>query len=241
MILMTVTLLLVTGAGWGQKTIRQIKREKTEKALRSNYRKTTNTKTKANLKKLSDDGAINGHAYVDLGLPSGIKWATCNVGASAPEQYGNYYAWGETATKERYDGNNRQVNGSRRALKEARIIDKAGNLMPSHDAARVVWGSTWRLPTMEEMEELKDLCKWTRIVRDGIEGFLVTGPNEHTIFLPLAGWQEGKRLVKSGGTYWSATPFSNSGTQAYSMFFAVDIYVHNHYMGDGCTIRPVSE
>lgn len=241
MILFAAALLLVTGIGWNQKAVKQIKREKTEKVLSSKSGKNVKTRSKTNLKKQSD-GVINGHDYVDLGLPSGTKWATCNIGSSSPEKFGNYYAWGETDAKDRYDGNNYQVDGHRSELKKARIIDEAGNLRISNDIASIVWGSPWRLPTKDEIMELKEMCKWTPTVRNGISGLLVTGPNGHTIFLPKAGWKEGKRLVNQGGTYWSATLFSTSSAQAFSLYIAADeAIVHDHYRADGCSIRPVSK
>lgn len=92
---------------------------------------------------------INGHEYVDLGLPSGLKWATCNVGANKPEDYGNYYAWGETGTKSSYGASNSKTYGKQ-------MNDIKGN--SQYDAARSNWGGSWRLPTEKELEELVNKC-----------------------------------------------------------------------------------
>ena len=112
---------------------------------------------------------------VDLGLPSGLKWATYNVGATTPEDYGNYYAWGETATKSEYTKQN-SVTYRRQ------IYDISGNAQ--YDAARANWGSTWRMPTKAEIEELLIDCAWTRTTQNGVNGYRVTGPNDNSIFLP---------------------------------------------------------
>ena len=96
-------------------------------------------------KSFTTNGQINGHDFVDLGLPSGLKWATCNVGASSPSEYGNYYAWGEVEPKESYTQENCLTWGQE-------IGDISGN--PQYDAARANWGGTWRMPTKSEFEEL---------------------------------------------------------------------------------------
>ena len=105
---------------------------------------------------------------VDLGLPSGLKWATCNVGATSPEDYGNYYAWGETTTKESYNESNYTIYGQQ-------ISDFSGNA--TYDAARANWGGPWRMPTQTEMQELIDNCTWTWTSQSGVNGCKVTGPN----------------------------------------------------------------
>ena len=176
-------------------------------------------------------GTIAGHDYVDLGLPSGLKWATCNVGAATPEDYGNYYAWGETATKSEYTEQNSVIYGQQ-------ISDFSGN--PTYDAARANWGSTWRMPTRAEIEELINNCTWTWTTQNGVSGMRVTGPNGNSIFLPAAGlccrsWRADDGI----GDYWSSTP---SGSCAYSLRF----YSGKHYVGSsireyGLTVRPVSD
>lgn len=143
-------------------------------------------------------GFINGYEYVDLGLPSGIKWATCNIGASSPEEYGNYYSWGETTTKTVYNGNNCTTSG--------KILgDISGN--EEYDVARTQLGGEWRLPTDTEMIELLDECIWTWTTLNGKEGYLVTGPNKNQIFLPAAGYMASDllRYDTNIGRYWSSS------------------------------------
>ena len=197
-------------------------------------------------------GTINGHEWVDLGLPSGLKWATCNVGASSPEDYGNYYAWGETTTKSTYTKDNSltyELNESQ--LQSQGYIDGSGNLTPSHNAATANWGGSWRMPTETELEELKNKCTWTWTTQNGVNGCKVMGPNGNSIFLPAAGHRSGSSLKLDGyhGDYWSSTPnddydvsFSDDGG-AYSLDFydgfeGVNWY---DYRSVGLTVRPITE
>lgn len=102
------------------------------------------------------DGKIEGHKYVDLGLPSGLKWATCNIGAKTPEDYGEYFAWGETSPKEEYTEENSLTH-------RVEMKDISGSAI--YDAATANWGGSWRIPTKNEMEELSFYCKfeWKQI------------------------------------------------------------------------------
>lgn len=136
--------------------------------------------------------------YVDLGLS--VKWAKCNVGASKPEDYGNYYAWGETTPKSNYSEDN--YSGKNLTSLDAR-----------HDVATVVMGKQWRTPTESEMEELHNKCNYTWTTQNGVSGFKVTGPNGNSIFLPAAGYYFYETIVKDGtiGRYWTST-LNNSGT-----------------------------
>ncbi|MDE7136205.1 MAG: sel1 repeat family protein, partial [Muribaculaceae bacterium] len=119
-----------------------------------------------------------GHGYVDLGLESGLKWATCNIGTSSPIDCGNYYAWGETFTKSNYneDTNNILFRSFCTEMEVAGIISRygKGNLTTSHDAARCNWGGRWRMPTCREIGELQ-CCRWTWISQRGHRGYRVTG------------------------------------------------------------------
>ncbi|MCD7721081.1 MAG: protein kinase [Prevotellaceae bacterium] len=153
-------------------------------------------------------GTINGHGYVDLGLS--VKWATCNVGASSPEEYGDYYAWGETSTKSDY-------SSSTCKTWEVSMSSIAGD--PNYDAARANWRGTWRLPTKSEIDELKDECEWRYIKKNGHEGYKVTGPNGNSIFLPAAGHCLWTSLYWDGdhGYYWSATPDESDTRDAYEL------------------------
>lgn len=141
-------------------------------------------------------GQLNGHDYVDLGLS--VVWATCNVGASSPSEYGDYYAWGEIETKSEYTEENCVTNG-------LEIGDITGN--PQYDAATANWGDGWRLPTIEELWELIEDCVWTWTTYEGVNGYIVTGPNGNSIFLPAAGYRY-KTLYDVGeiGYAWSSTP-----------------------------------
>ncbi len=178
---------------------------------------------------------INGHDWVDLGLPSGLKWATCNVGATSPEDYGNYYAWGETTTKASYDQSNSVTYNQQ-------INDFSGNA--TYDAARANWGSTWRMPTQAEMEELINNCTWTWTTQNGVNGRRVTGPNGNSIFLPAAGYCYGSSRYGVGedGVYWSSTPDESGTYGAYYLGF--DYRFRSVRWDDrygGHTVRPVSD
>ena len=188
-------------------------------------------------------GTINGHEYVDLGLS--VKWATCNIGASSPTDYGNYYAWGETRTKSDYMSRNSVTFYlSEAELKSRSIIDTDGNLTSAYDAARVNWGSTWRMPTFEEIKELKEKCIWTWTTQDGRNGYRVTGSNGKSIFLPAAGCRSYTSLCNAGsfGYYWSATCAATITSEAYSLYFKSDCYDWSNYLRlCGRVVRPVSE
>ena len=192
-------------------------------------------------------GIINGHEWVDLGLPSGLKWATCNVGANSPENYGNYYAWGETETKSTYTESSSLTYGlSISELQLQDYIDGEGNLTPSHDAATANWGSAWRMPTKEELEELEDKCTWIRTTQNGVKGYEVNGPNGNRIFLPAAGYRLGSSLDSAGeyGRYWSSTPDESDSKYAYYLYFLSKYQLQNVSMGIrnfGMSVRPVSE
>ena len=180
-------------------------------------------------------GTINGHDWVDLGLPSGLKWATCNVGASQPHGYGNYYAWGETTTKSSYTEENSRTYG-------VSMNDISGNA--TYDAARANWGSTWRMPTKAEMQELENNCTWTWTTQNGVNGMRVTGPNGNSIFLPAAGIsvESSRSYVGGGGDYWSSTPDESNTNCAYLLYFSSGYrYGYCHYREDGRTVRPVSD
>lgn len=175
---------------------------------------------------------LNGHAYVDLGLS--VKWATCNVGASSPEQYGNYYAWGETSTKSEYtDSNSKTCDNS------SYNFDIGGNV--SLDAARANWGGTWRLPTADECRELLDECTWTWTTLGGKNGYRVTGPSGKSIFLPAAGGRYGSSL-NYAGDYWTSTPNDFSAYFAQGLLFNSSArLVFWDYRNNGFSVRPVSE
>ncbi len=156
------------------------------------------------------------HEWVDLGLPSGTLWATCNVGATSPEEYGDYFAWGETAPKEVYDWSTYVLcNGRDSTLTKyctdaaCGVVDNKTELEPEDDAAYVNWGPSWRMPTMDQLLELKDVCSWQRAEMNGVTGALVTGPNGNTVFFPLAGARNGTEFERVGSYvyFWSTALF----------------------------------
>ena len=178
---------------------------------------------------------INGREYVDLGLPSGLKWATCNVGASLPEEYGDYYAWGEIETKSEYTKDNSKTRGKS-------MSDISGN--STYDVARAKWGGSWRLPTEKELEELKNNCKWEWTTQNGEKGYKVIGPNGNSIFLPAAGYRNGSSFYYAGeyGFYWGSTPYESNDDGAYYLFFRSSYRgVIWYYRDGGQSVRPVSE
>ena len=195
-------------------------------------------------------GYINGYAYVDLGLPSGLKWATYNVGASSTESYGDYYAWGETEIKSEYTEDNSLTYGLEISELEAQgYIDADGNLTPSHDAATANWGGSWRMPTKAELEELDDKCTWTWTTQNGVKGCKVTGSNGNSIFFPAAGYRNGSSLNETGGNgyCWTSTSYVSSYSYYLDgvcyLVFTSDIQFVNcdEYRFFGFSVRPVSE
>ena len=169
-----------------------------------------------------------GHAYVDLGLPSGTKWATMNVGASSPTDYGNYYKYGLGA--EQYDKTQANYTGTENPLDS------------SVDTATQVWGGSWHMPTKTQFEELtaNTTYEWTSI--DGVYGGKFTATNGNYIFLPAAGfWDKGsQRNVGSLGYCWSSAPNpNNSGNAYYLLFDSGSKYMYNNYRRYGLSVRPV--
>ena len=178
-------------------------------------------------------GVINGHEWVDLGLS--VKWATMNVGASSPSDYGSYFAWGEIRTKSEYTAENSVTY-------EKDFSDISGNRQ--YDAARSNWGGSWRLPTKGEFEELIKRCKWTWTTQGGHKGCKVTGPNGNSIFLPAAGWRIGTSTDYTGvsGIYWSSTPNGSNNRGAYFLcFYDDDRYVNWISRNYVLSVRAVAE
>lgn len=184
---------------------------------------------------------INGHEYVDLGLPSGLKWATCNVGASKPEDYGGYYAWGETEEKNDYSRDTYKYYDS-----SIGYVDIGSNISGTqYDVAHVKWGSSWRMPTLDEIKELVDNCTWEWTTYNGVEGRLVTGPNGNSIFLPAAGYRYVTDFYDRGsyGRYWSAASIEGGSDYACVLdFFSGYSNWYGWYdRRNGFTVRPVTD
>ena len=198
--------------------------------------------------------ALHEDDYVDLGLPSGLLWATCNVGADNPEDYGDYFAWGETTPKDTYnwstyeycmgsyntmtkycDNSNYGYNG---------FTDNLTTLLPEDDAATANWGSGWRMPTEEEWEELLDNTTVTWTTQNGVNGRLFTATNGNCLFLPAAGARWDGELGNVGsGNYWSSSldmVYSDNSDNALGFGFESDGYIVG-YAGRyyGFTVRPV--
>ncbi len=195
------------------------------------------------------------HAWVDLGLPSGTKWATCNVGATSPEKYGNYYAWGETTTKSDYSWDTYKYGSAKNALTKYcndisygndGFTDDLTTLEAADDAATANWGSAWRMPTKDEWRELVNNCtlEWTTL--NGVKGYLVYSPNGNSIFLPAAGSRGGDDLHGAGydSDYWSSSLYTDQPSDAYSASIyqylgATNVYVSDYDRCVGLPVRPV--
>lgn len=190
-------------------------------------------------------GNINGHQWVDLGLPSGVKWATCNVGATAPEEFGDYYAWGETSPKDDYSPETSLYHRIPFAsLVKSGVTDPNGNLTMKHDIANISWGGSWRMPTDEEFQELVDLCDWEFTNYNGINGYMVTGSNKETIFIVAAGYRINTELEHTDeyGDYWSSSVVKDRSGAACSLGYSPKSYGRRCYHRfRGRSIRPVTD
>ena len=188
----------------------------------------------------------NGHGYVDLGLS--VKWATCNVGATAPEGYGDYFAWGETEPKTTYNWSTyKWYNESESTLtKYIGVIDNKTVLELTDDAARANWGGAWRMPTDAEWAELRDNCAWAwtdNYNGTGVAGRIVTSStNGNSIFLPVAGCRGKDALVDAGdyGYYWSSSLNLDDPDYAWNVYFySGSVYGSYSYRYFGRSVRPV--
>ena len=197
------------------------------------------------------DGPQTGnHEYVDLGLS--VKWATCNVGASKPEEYGDYFAWGETQPKTTYDWRTyKWCNGT--CFTQTKYctdsyygtVDNKTQLELSDDAARANWGGNWRMPTREERDELLNNCTWKWTTQNGVYGYKVTSKkNGNSIFLPAAGYRFVSSLYYAGsyGDYWSSSLYSGYPSDACNLDFGSDYVVRVSYTRYyGFSVRPVCQ
>ena len=202
--------------------------------------------------------------YVDLGLPSGTKWATCNLGASKPSDYGDYYAWGETEPKAEYTeatykwmqtGQSDWKHITKYTFADGKTegiwYDASGNfigdgkttLEAADDAATQKLGSPWRMPTLDEINELLDNCTWTWTTQDGKNGYEVKSKkNGNTIFLPAAGCRHSSELYDAGrwGEYWSSSlDAARSDCARYLSFDSRGRDWYNHVRYYGFPVRPV--
>lgn len=184
---------------------------------------------------------------IDLGLS--VKWANMNVGAKYIEDYGDYFAWGETATKEIYDEDTYfDTNDGGSTFTKYNNEGGKTVLDPEDDAAHVNWGGSWRMPTKAEWQELIDNCTWRWTTQNGIKGYKVTsnkeGYTDKFIFLPAAGWRRVSDLynVGSDGDYWSSSLHGNYSNLARYLDFNSGHHRLSYYAfgrDDGLSVRPV--
>lgn len=190
---------------------------------------------------------------IDLGLPSGTKWASCNVGASKPEEYGDYYAWGETEEKDLYSWNTYKwcidsyFSITKYCIYDSfygnnGFIDGLKELLPEDDAAKAYLGAPWHMPSFDQIKELLDYCtrKWT--IQNGVYGILVTGLNGNTIFLPAAGYCENYTLYSenSSGIYWSSSLYTLESSDAYYLgFHSSNWFWYHNWRCFGFPVRAV--
>ena len=199
--------------------------------------------------KFKEKQNVASYEAVDLGLS--VKWASFNVGATKPEEYGGYYAWGETEEKEDYYWETyKWCNGSYDTMTKYctsssyGTVDNKTVLDPEDDVAHVKWGGDWRMPTTEEQQELIYNCSWEWTALNGVNGYKVTGPNGNSIFLPAAGYRSGAGVSDRGdfGSYWSGSLYSNRSYFAYYLSSYDDDYVWSYDVRScGRSVRPVSE
>lgn len=202
---------------------------------------------------------------VDLGLS--VKWASRNIGATQPWEYGSYYAWGETGEKgyhawgeaeekSNYSwGTYKYCNGNYTTLTKYctessyGTVDYKTTLEPRDDVATVKWGESWRMPTTEEVKELIEKCSWGWTTLNSVNGYRVTGPNGNSIFLPAAGYHRGTGVSEqsSYGYYWSSSLNNKDSNIYYGSNYACCLFlgglghsvISNQYRYNGHTVRPV--
>lgn len=187
----------------------------------------------------SDANMLNGHEYVDLGLPSGTLWATCNVGAESPEDYGGYYAWGEIETKDVYTQSSYLYYSN--SIRNSEISSS------QYDVARQKWGGKWRIPTNNECQELIDNCIWTWTQIKGIAGYKIEGLNGKSIFLPAAGYYRDSSISADtyAAWYWSSTARMTNSAANLTFWYHnegrdIGYSIEGSSRYDGQSIRPVA-
>lgn len=255
-IIISILLLYIASLSMmGQNTITRKKKTDTN----TEHKQTPNAHQKTELKQLSSSNPktsntqkvpkpatniVNGHEWVDLGLS--VKWATCNVGANNPSEYGDYYAWGETMTKSLYDWSNYfdSLDNSGDIFGTYKVAGQRITPTSGHDTARENWGGSWRMPTDAEYDELCNKCKWILTTIDCHNGYIIIGPNGNSIFLPASGWCDNSNSHSVGecGKYWSST-LASYPSGAYNLEF--NSIIHTAYNSIsrryGQSIRPVTD
>ena len=229
----------------------QISRQKSQKSTpkstpRTTHKtppKTTRRQTPQTTNKNYLSCPDNNHPHmIDLGLPSGTKWACCNVGANKPEDYGGYYAWGETETKSTYIPKTCiHYDGTKETYRNLGS-DIAGT---QYDVAHVKWGGSWVMPSKEQMKELLENCTYKWTINNGVKGGIFTGKNGCSIFLPATGyyWEGGYCDAGREGSYLSSTQNLSHINIVYGLSFIWNraYWFENHSRSSGSTVRPVSK
>ena len=193
-------------------------------------------------------GSVGGHEFVDLGLPSGLKWATHNVGATEIYDKGNYYSWGESIEKPAYNQTYYQLTDDNGDINKYYAGDGKTVLEPEDDVAAEKWGGSWRLPTKEELQELIDNCSFKSMKVNGVLGMRIKGPNNNCIFLPAASYRSSPYSTILAGymCYWSSSLSDASHLKAYcfdtyigtvNKDFTMNVTSVSRYLG--YSIRPV--
>ena len=171
---------------------------------------------------------------VDLGLPSGLKWASCNIGASSPEESGEYFAWGEIDPKNNYA----DINSITRKKRMKQI-----NGDVNYDVATAKLGASWYIPTKADFEELIRYCTWEWTTLNGVNGYVITGFNGNSIFLPATGYYDGTSCNNDGttGEYWSSTPHKDAEFSYYLCYGGKNYYTYWNCRYVGRCVRPVKK
>ena len=191
------------------------------------------------------------HEWVDLGLPSGTLWATCNVGANSPEEYGDYFAWGETQPKTTYSWSTyKYCKGTSDTMTKyctrssIGSVDNKSELEPSDDAATVNWGADWQMPSLGQLRELYNssytTTTWTTMNR--VYGRkIISNSNGNSIFLPAAGYRSDTSLYDAGsyGDYWSRSLDTSYNLAFFLGFYSSHIYTNYRSRDCGRSVRPV--
>ena len=227
LVLLLLFILAMPAETFAQSAGGQISR-KPKTAARKNVAKKTPSKSTARKPAAKKTVRSSKPVAVDLGLPSGTLWADRNIGASSPEGYGDYFAWGETHPKSVYNWSSyKYCRGTEDTITKYcdnssfGTVDNRKVLESSDDAATLNWGKNWRMPTHEEQKELGEKCKWTWTTRNGVKGYKVVGPNGNSIFLPAAGYRYESTTYGTGfcGGYWLNLFCESNPFYTYCMLF----------------------
>ena len=179
---------------------------------------------------------------IDLGLPSGTKWACCNVGASMPEAYGDYYSWGETSPKSVYNWDTYKYGYYNYDGDYSHIVDIGSDIAGTgYDAATVNWGSPWHMPTLAQRDELRHYCILLCTTYNDVAGVQFVGTNDCTIFLPATGWRGDSATydLGIGGLYWLSTGWDHNHAPTLELLCDAEIDPVDAYCADGLSVRPV--